>query len=253
MSDELKPCPFCGSEATIERKGTARASMQIACTNCGARMESGDVHGLTKPEAWAWNRRTDTDLKARMEAVENAWFMFAKAIDGTDTEEQMTEGQRVRYSRLSDAIAQLRALLAPVPAAVAVNESRLPVIAGRMLSGTNADFERSCLVHIERLQNGLGPYDSAMMATFCEAVRMVREYSDAMQGKTAPERTTSAAAWCRVVRLVNEPEPPEVKAELDAKEIDACRNLECDYFAARMSSALRAHCSVCTNKGSMKT
>jgi hypothetical protein len=87
-----------------------------------------------------------------------------------------------------------------------------------MLSGTNADFERACLVHIERLQHGLGLYDSAMMATFCEAVRMVREYTDAMQVKTAPERTTSAAAWCRVVRLVNEPEPPEVKAELDAKE-----------------------------------
>jgi predicted RNA-binding Zn-ribbon protein involved in translation (DUF1610 family) len=53
----LLGCPLCGGEATIERKGSARASMIIACTNCGGRMESGDVYGLTKPESWAWNRR----------------------------------------------------------------------------------------------------------------------------------------------------------------------------------------------------
>jgi hypothetical protein len=68
--------------------------------------------------------------------------------------------------------------------APACSEFRLPVVAGRRSSQSNADFERACLVHIERLQHGLGPYDSAMMATFCEAVRMVREYSDAMQFRT---------------------------------------------------------------------
>ena len=60
---------------------------------------------------------------------------------------------------------------------------RLPVVAGRRSAMSNADFERACLVHIERLQCGIGPYDSAMMSTFCESVRMVREYSDAMQSK----------------------------------------------------------------------
>jgi hypothetical protein len=63
------------------------------------------------------------------------------------------------------------------------SEFQLPVVAGRRSSMSNADFERACLVHIERLQCGLGLYDSAMMATFCEAVRMVREYSDAMQSR----------------------------------------------------------------------
>jgi hypothetical protein len=53
---------------------------------------------------------------------------------------------------------------------------------------SNADFERACLVHIEQLQHGMGPYDSAMLATFCEAVRMVREYSDAMQGQAPTDR-----------------------------------------------------------------
>ena len=52
----------------------------------------------------------------------------------------------------------------------------LPVVTGRM-ECTNDDFERACLVHIERLQNGIGDYDSAMLATFCDAVRMVREYN----------------------------------------------------------------------------
>jgi len=57
----LLGCPFCGGEAEVERKGSARASMIIACTNCGGRMESGDVYGLTKPESWAWNRRHPND------------------------------------------------------------------------------------------------------------------------------------------------------------------------------------------------
>ena len=71
------------------------------------------------------------------------------------------------------------------------SEFRLPVVYGRRSSGSNADFERACLVHIERLQHGLGPYDSAMMATFCEAVRMVREYSDAMQVRTPNDQDQS--------------------------------------------------------------
>ncbi len=67
------------------------------------------------------------------------------------------------------------------------SEFHLPVVAGRTSEMSNSDFERACLVHIGRLQHGLGPYDSAMMATFCEAVRMVREYSDAMQGRKAAQ------------------------------------------------------------------
>ena len=57
----------------------------------------------------------------------------------------------------------------------------LPNVAGRNIRGTIAGFERSCLVHINRLQHGIGDYDSAMLDTFCEAVRLCREYSDAMK------------------------------------------------------------------------
>lgn len=68
----------------------------------------------------------------------------------------------------------------PVRVQPAGSAVALPTVAGRRLRGSNADFERACLVHIERLQSGLGDYDSAMLDTFCEAVRLCREYSDAM-------------------------------------------------------------------------
>jgi hypothetical protein len=59
--EKLKPCPFCGSPAEIERKGTARASMCIVCTSCGCRVETGEVFGMTKPEHYRWNVRTAPD------------------------------------------------------------------------------------------------------------------------------------------------------------------------------------------------
>lgn len=59
MVSDLLPCPFCGGEAGIDRPGTMRASMKISCSNCGATVESGDVLGLTSPEAFAWNRRAE--------------------------------------------------------------------------------------------------------------------------------------------------------------------------------------------------
>ncbi len=54
---ELLPCPFCGGKAEVERYGSQRQSMIVSCEDCGSRMESGDAHGLTLPENYAWNRR----------------------------------------------------------------------------------------------------------------------------------------------------------------------------------------------------
>ena len=56
---KLLPCPFCGRKPEIERPGSVQASMIIACSNCGARVESGDVMGLTKPSDFRWNRRRE--------------------------------------------------------------------------------------------------------------------------------------------------------------------------------------------------
>ena len=67
MSEDLKPCPLCRAPADMERRGTARQSMVIACTHCGLSLESGDVVGLTKPEDYAWNRRVSDNLNPRTE------------------------------------------------------------------------------------------------------------------------------------------------------------------------------------------
>lgn len=57
MSKELKPCPFCGGEASVTREGTRRVSMLVQCDDCGCLVESPDEVGRTKPEHWAWNIR----------------------------------------------------------------------------------------------------------------------------------------------------------------------------------------------------
>ena len=57
---KLLPCPFCGGEAEIRKRGTPRASMIIGCTNCGCLLESCDVIGRTAPASYAWNRRMPT-------------------------------------------------------------------------------------------------------------------------------------------------------------------------------------------------
>jgi Lar family restriction alleviation protein len=54
MSDLLKPCPFCGDDAHIERLGTGRVSMKIECDSCGATMETGETW---IDENTQWNTR----------------------------------------------------------------------------------------------------------------------------------------------------------------------------------------------------
>jgi Lar family restriction alleviation protein len=55
---KLKPCPFCGGEATItedgERIGTNRQSCMIVCFNCGARLESNEEYEQCGEQ---WNTR----------------------------------------------------------------------------------------------------------------------------------------------------------------------------------------------------
>ena len=54
MSDtKLKPCPFCGCDAEFERIGTPRVSCIVSCTECGARLESGESFGSGNQ----WNTR----------------------------------------------------------------------------------------------------------------------------------------------------------------------------------------------------
>jgi Lar family restriction alleviation protein len=50
----LKPCPFCGSNATFERTGTGGHSCIVCCTSCGARHESSDEY---ERSGESWNAR----------------------------------------------------------------------------------------------------------------------------------------------------------------------------------------------------
>ncbi len=59
----LKPCPFCGGKASIERKGDRRMSTIYSCDWCGCSLETGEEWDHGK----AWNIRpapadTDTGL-----------------------------------------------------------------------------------------------------------------------------------------------------------------------------------------------
>lgn len=56
---ELKPCPFCGYEAEVERMGTNKVSMIITCSFCGCSLETGETYLY---ERMSWNRR-DNDTK----------------------------------------------------------------------------------------------------------------------------------------------------------------------------------------------
>ena len=55
MTEQLKPCPFCGNtEPGFERIGTSRQSCIVACGDCGARHESSDEG---EASGASWNRR----------------------------------------------------------------------------------------------------------------------------------------------------------------------------------------------------
>lgn len=77
----LLPCPFCRGPAAIERPGTSRQSMIVACEYCGARVESGDVLGMTPDGSLSWNRRDSADLDRLRAALRG---MMTGSIPGDD-------------------------------------------------------------------------------------------------------------------------------------------------------------------------
>lgn len=52
----LKPCPFCGGEAEIQRHGTGRQSTIYSCTQCGCRLETGETWQVPGQ----WNERHES-------------------------------------------------------------------------------------------------------------------------------------------------------------------------------------------------
>lgn len=80
MSEELKPCPFCGGKARL-RSGTivTLPMHQVYCLSCGA----GCGHRYTEAEAIeAWNTRYEETC--RMETDESCQNWNSCSVCGAD-------------------------------------------------------------------------------------------------------------------------------------------------------------------------
>ena len=66
MSEELKPCPFCGGDAELSSgKFEGKATSYVVCKCCGSQGEFFFVspkYASAIRAIEAWNRRTANDL-----------------------------------------------------------------------------------------------------------------------------------------------------------------------------------------------
>ena len=58
---DLKKCPFCGSEAKIDKPSRGAPGWQVFCTKCEA--VATDVFGSEAEAMEAWNTRATVDSK----------------------------------------------------------------------------------------------------------------------------------------------------------------------------------------------
>ena len=73
---KLRPCPFCGHEAEIERKGDRRQSTIYRCTFCGCTLETGEEWGF----GTQWNNRSGA-AKVELEKLKEALSLYQKSAD----------------------------------------------------------------------------------------------------------------------------------------------------------------------------
>lgn len=110
-------------------------------------------------------------------SVEAKWHraeqQVATLTEALEKAETSTPTQRTESSNKAAPLVQ------PVPEVDSAR--RLVAVAGR-LNRTIADFERSCIVHIDEEQRCANP-DNALIATLCDAVRLAREYVAAVRGE----------------------------------------------------------------------
>jgi Lar family restriction alleviation protein len=65
VSDDLKPCPFCGGEASLREDFYHSAAFYVGCQTSGCF--GSDQWDETRAEAvTAWNTRADTDEITRL-------------------------------------------------------------------------------------------------------------------------------------------------------------------------------------------
>ena len=82
MTDELKPCPFCGGKA--EMLGEDDGMYQVVCPNCAANIDNYDDE--KEVAAKKWNKRKIEDAQAAeikrmreaLELIAKEKFYFAR-------------------------------------------------------------------------------------------------------------------------------------------------------------------------------
>ena len=88
ISLELKPCPFCGGEASFERNGTSRQSCIVVCESCGCRFESGE-----KGDACgnSWNTRAVNTHDELVKALDGMVLVCGRTGDHFEDFEEQAE------------------------------------------------------------------------------------------------------------------------------------------------------------------
>ena len=68
MSEKLKPCPFCGGKATMEKH--EYGVIELGCDNVGCIVLPSAKHLSEEAAAKAWNRRhQDQDTSSEFERM----------------------------------------------------------------------------------------------------------------------------------------------------------------------------------------
>jgi len=112
MSDELKPCPFCGAPAKIYGPNRNNGALYVAwCTNTSSCDAGATGYGDTPEEATEqWNTRPVEDaLRA-----ENVILLNALRVERANTAAAI-QGMSERFAVLDDATETLRAKWDAIP------------------------------------------------------------------------------------------------------------------------------------------
>ena len=156
MSDELKPCPFCGGMAEIVEidEGENAGGSCVCCTTCLA--SSKVEFGFKENFISNWNRRVQTlapDAVARLWHAARLGLDMARANDLTKTAETIMEAMNAVECpcKGSDEMCPCQNRR-PAPDAVArlveavqFARNRLEVIASDAWNGDARDFKRSLI------------------------------------------------------------------------------------------------------------
>jgi hypothetical protein len=106
-------------------------------------------------------------------------------------------------------------------------QTELPSVAGRRLKGSNAEFERSCLVLLKRLVEPPSN-DPALIGVLCEAVRCVREYSDNMNESPDSMRAEVVSITAELERVKKESVSESIRANVAESTLRAFTKLILD-------------------------